>query len=119
MSLREESFFAVLNDFGDVMRVSFAKDSGRIVRFSVQYEAMVAGKLKPVVRYDTAHGFAHRDLLDWDGSTRHWDRMSERPNYRESLSDAVQDIKTNWRRYRDDFLRSRHNKREDDGSTGA
>lgn len=119
MTLREESFVARLNELGDLMRVSFGKDSGAIVRFSVQDEAMIAGELKPVVRYDTAHGFAHRDLLFWDGSTRHWDRMSERPSYRESLSDAIQDIKTSWRRYRDDFLRSRESKRADDESTNA
>ena len=101
------------------MRVSFGKDGGAIVHFAVQYEAMIAGELKPVVRYDTAHSFAHRDPLNWDGSTRHWDRMSERPNYRESLSDAIQDIKTNWRRYRDDFLRNRESKRADDEPTGA
>jgi hypothetical protein len=119
MTRREESFVAKLNELGDLMRVSFSKDGGAIVRFSVQYEAMIAGELKPVVRYDTAHGFAHRDMLDAVGSTRYWDRMSERPSYRESLSDAIQDIKNNWRRYREDFLRSRERKRDDDGSTSA
>jgi hypothetical protein len=30
-----------------------------------------------VVRYDTAHGFAHRDILDPDGQTVRWEPMRE------------------------------------------
>ena len=40
---------------------------GRIVFFRVQLETLVGKTWMPVVRYDTAHGFAHRDLLDKRG----------------------------------------------------
>ena len=33
----------------------------------MQYETRLEGKWFPVVRYDTEHGFAHRDLLDKKG----------------------------------------------------
>lgn len=36
---------------------------GRILNFVVQYETKIGDKWYPVVRYDTAHGFFHRDLM--------------------------------------------------------
>ena len=106
MSLKKaEHFESPLNDFGDVMRVSFEKNGATIVGFTVQYEMIFDGHLRPIVRYDTAHGFAHRDHLPEDRSTHHWDRMTEHATYRESLTEAMNDIRSNWERYRSDFLR--------------
>jgi len=42
----------------------------RVVEFRVQYETKLGGEWYPVVRYDTAHGFAHRDLIDRHGRQR-------------------------------------------------
>lgn len=98
-------FESPLNDFGDIMRVSFEKDGAKIVGFTVQYEMVFDGQLQPVVRYDTAHGFAHRDHLLKDGETQRWDRMAEQTSYRESLTEAMSDIRSNWERYRSDFIR--------------
>ena len=36
---------------------------GRILKFTVQHETNINGKWYPVVRYDTAHGFMHRDVI--------------------------------------------------------
>lgn len=38
-------------------------EAGRVRRFEVQYQTTIGGELLPVVRYDTAHGFAHRDQV--------------------------------------------------------
>jgi len=43
------------------------KERGKIVFFRVQYESKINQIWYPVVRYDTAHGFAHRDLLNLKG----------------------------------------------------
>ena len=37
---------------------------GQVIEFSIQFETFINGEWLPVVRYDTSHGFAHRDLLD-------------------------------------------------------
>jgi hypothetical protein len=42
-------------------RVWFEVDKGQVLKFLVQLEIREQGKWNPVVRYDTAHGFAHRD----------------------------------------------------------
>lgn len=71
---------------------------GRIIRFRIQYEARIDGRWQPIVRYDTAHGHPHKDVLHPDGSQ---DKV-EFYGYSEAevLTLGERDIKANWRRYR-------------------
>ncbi len=75
----------------------------KIVGFAVQIEVRVNENWKPVVRYDTAHGFAHQDVIHYDG------RKEKRPipfqDWNEALSYAESDLRTNWGLYRDRFLK--------------
>ena len=78
-------------------------DKDRIVEFSAQYETYVAGKWHPIVRYDSAHGFAHRDLIHPEGTEtktefRYWD-------YAQVLTYGERDLKENWPSYRDLYLK--------------
>jgi len=70
----------------------------RIVRFVVQYEAFIAGEWRAIVRYDTAHGRPHKDILH-PHSTEDKEEF-----YGYTLEDVLtlgeRDIKANWRRYR-------------------
>jgi hypothetical protein len=56
----------------------------------------------PVVRYDTAHGFVHRDLLDKKG------RAVKTPVFNQDLNEALtfaeNDLKANWLSYRKRFM---------------
>ena len=78
---------------------------GRIVFFRIQLETLVGGEWMPVVRYDTAHGFVHRDLLDRRGHS------IKTPLFNQDLNDALTfaegDLKTNWLSYRERFLEER------------
>jgi hypothetical protein len=74
-----------------------------ILGFVVQYETRLEGKWLPVVRYDTRHGFAHRDLLDKKGKKRKTPMFSE--DYSEALTFAEYDIQSNWRLYKQHFLK--------------
>ena len=80
-------------------------EKGKIVEFCIQYEIYVDDKWYPAVRYDTAHGFAHRDFMDFNGVT------SKTPlfisDYNEALiplSGTESDIKTNWEIYKKRFI---------------
>ncbi len=57
--------FRRLLDYDNALRVMFETERGQILRFVVQLECQVAedDDWIPVVRYDTAHGYAHRDIL--------------------------------------------------------
>lgn len=63
----EEDYFIPLPGTADSIRVRRTTERGQTLAFTVQYEPWVDGAHRPAVRYDTAHGFAHRDILDWDG----------------------------------------------------
>ena len=59
--------------------------------------------LKPVARYDCAHGHPHRDLVDADGNVI--DKLgSPAGRLAQALDHAIMDIKAHWPRYRADFL---------------
>ena len=75
------------------MRVYVRKEKGIILEFVVQYEAIISGKWKPVVRYDTAHGFAHKDVMTKEGKTIKQPFFFE--NFNLALTYATIDLKTN------------------------
>lgn len=83
-------------------RVRHIRVRGRVVEFLVQYEVQVAGEWYPVVRYDTAHGFAHKDTL-------HPARAADKEalpftDYNLALTYAENDLRENWEKYREEFL---------------
>jgi len=59
-------------------------------------------RLFPVVRYDSSHGFAHRDLFDMRGQKRKTPLFTTDRN--DALTFAESDIKDNWEIYRQRFL---------------
>lgn len=71
---------------------------GIVTGFVVQYEALIENEWRPVVRYDTAHGFAHRDLLHPGGDTEK--QPLYLPSLNLALTFAIQDLKMLWTRYR-------------------
>ena len=96
---REVSFlYPLSSDLRDRLRVTTWIAKGLVTRFVVQYEAMIDNEWRPIVRYDTVHGFAHRDLLHPSGET------DKQPLYLPSLNlaltFAIQDLKMMWSRYR-------------------
>lgn len=100
--MNTKSYFRLL-DKDNRVRNTFDMDCGEIVRFVVQFETRVEGKWYPVVRYDTAHGFAHRDRLSPKGEKTK--TILPQMSYNEALTFAQNDIQINWNRYLDQFLK--------------
>jgi len=96
-----EREFVVPLDFSARLRVWHRVERGRIQAFTVQLEVLVEDQRTPVVRYDTAHGFAHRDLYTKDG------RQFKTPlgmDFNHGQTFAQRDILTNWQEYPRIFL---------------
>jgi len=89
--------------FNGRRRTRHERIEGKVVRFTVQYEIFVQGQWCPVVRYDTAHGFAHRDLMHPDGRKEKTDLLSKDLNF--CLTFAENDLRANWENYRRHFLK--------------
>ena len=77
-------------------------EKGRIVLFSVQYETKVDDKWYTVVRYDTAHGFAHRDFVNIKGDVKKTPLFNQ--DYNNALTFAEIDLKLNWEYYKKQFM---------------
>ena len=86
------------------LRVRVDTKGGRVEHFTVQYETTIAGKRTPVARFDNAHGYAHRDLLDRRGRVIDKQPLPGNPPFNQALQIGRQDLLANWRRYRADFL---------------
>lgn len=74
-----------------------------IVEFVVQLEVMLKGHWYPVIRYDTAHEFAHCDIIHHSGKIEKVSIPSL--NYKEALTFADKDLNENWQIYRSRFLK--------------
>jgi hypothetical protein len=97
----KEYLFYFTPDRHDRFRYYHFLESGYIVQFIVQYEALIAGKWHPIVRYDTAHNRPHKDLLHPDGSQEKIEFYGY--SREEVLTIGERDIKANWRQYRLDY----------------
>lgn len=85
----------------DRIRVEAEKEHGEIVHFVVQYEAFIAGMWRAIIRYDTSHGFAHRDVIHPKGTT------DKQPlfiaDFNRAFTFAIEDLKTLWQWYREGY----------------
>jgi hypothetical protein len=82
----------------DTLKVSFDRVKEKVVQFSIQYLALIKEKWHPIVRMDTAHGSAHMDVMNPDGSQTKTELETQ--DYSEGLTWSINDIKHRWEFYR-------------------
>lgn len=51
------------DDNNERLRVRLSIKKGELNNLVFQYESLIAKKWTPIVRYDLAHGFFHRDVM--------------------------------------------------------
>jgi hypothetical protein len=93
--------FRRLFDQENAARVRFRLDRDRIVEFVVQLECYINHEWTPVVRYDTAHGFAHRDVLHPKYAPTKQEIQVK--DFNEGLTFAIRDLASNWEKYRERY----------------
>ena len=101
-SMRRVEFRRLLDEH-NALRVRFEIDSGQVVYFVAQIETQFGVDWTPVMRYDTAHGYAHCDVL-------HPHKLAAKvrlphTNSNEALTWALQDLQTNWQQYSERYNR--------------
>lgn len=75
---------------------------GKVISFVVQLEVFDGKKWREVVRYDSVHGYAHKDRYFSDG--RKVKKILDL-NFNEALTFADEDINDNWKSYKDIFIK--------------
>jgi hypothetical protein len=98
-------YISYLTD-ADRLRFYFETKRGRVIKFVAQYETLIDEKWYPVIRYDTVHGFAHKDILDRRGRVIEKIKLTDM-DYEHALIFAEDDINSNWELYKRRFLRGR------------
>ncbi len=78
-------------------------EKGRVLKFTVQFETLLEGQWRPVVRYDTAHGYVHKDLIH--PHQRQGKIFIVAQSFNEGLTLAEEDIRRNWMKYKAAFLK--------------
>lgn len=84
-------------------RARHVRIEGKVVEFIVQYELKILDEWYPVVRYDTAHGFAHKDKLTFNSRVTKEDMPFD--DFNLALTFAEKDLRDNWQEYRAQFLK--------------
>ncbi len=81
----------------DYLRICIVSERGRVVSFTVQYEAVIGGVTV------SRRPLRHRDLLDAQGRNieKHW---MPGWDYKVALDYARDDLVQHWPRYRADFI---------------
>ena len=74
-----------------------------IVEFVVQLEVLIKGRWHPVIRYDTAHRFAHCDIIHYSGKIEKVGMPTI--DYKEALTYADEDLNENWQIYYTRYLK--------------
>jgi hypothetical protein len=78
------------------------RDGSGVLGFCVQLEVLVQGQWRPVVRFDTAHGLSHKDILHANGSAEK--KALPASDLKHALNFAEYDLLENWQQYRVRFL---------------
>jgi len=97
--MRLVEFHRFLND-SNALRVRFEVERGQVLKFVVQLECRFGDDTTwtPVIRYDTAHGFAHCDRHHPYEPTVKTEMDTK--DYNEALNVAMDDLVDNWSNYR-------------------
>ena len=85
----------------DRIRTRFEAARGKVSMLVVQYEALVGDNWEPVVRYDTAHGYLHKDIYyprGPEGGARK-ERVTV-ADLNQGLTEAIDDLEKHWENYK-------------------
>ncbi len=84
------------------VRVRLTIEKGKLTDLVYQYESLIDGQWHPIVRYDMAHGFFHRDVLFPNG-TQQKTRI-DLPTLEIAALFADQDLKDKWEFYKEGYI---------------
>lgn len=85
----------------DRLRVRIKTQKSELIDVLYQYESFINNQWTPIVRYDCAHGFFHKDVLYPKGikekTEMNFDSLKSASQY------AAQDIKDRWEWYKERY----------------
>ena len=105
----EKEFEALLDDNGyERLRIKLKNEKGLLTDVVFQFESFINNKWHPIVRYDCAHGYFHRDIMMPNGQKEK--QSLEFDNLKDAAKYAEQDIRDRWDWYKERYMRKIKNK---------
>ena len=102
--MNEKEFFLYLGTrYKDRLRIHFKTEKGKIDDLLLQYETLLSNKWTEIVRYDCAHGFFYRDIINPNGSKEK--KAIEMSNLNDAFAFARQDLEDKWEWYKENYLK--------------
>lgn len=87
----------------DLIWVGFDRADNEVIQFSVQYMAYLGDEWHAIVRFDTAHGYAHMDISHPNGTQDK--RILNKQDYSVALNWAINQVRSQWEFYRERYER--------------
>ena len=99
-----KKYYKIALSGGAEIHVFFQTTSGIIITFVVKLVFVYKNKYYEIIRYDTAHGCPHKDLLDQEGQVirKVWFELLDN---KQALDIAVKDLKDNHEIYIERFMK--------------
>jgi hypothetical protein len=102
--VREIEFISLLDNLDlNRIRVRLITESGKLTDVMYQFESFINKKWVAIVRYDCAHGFFHRDIIQPNGDKEK--QLIEMDSLKSASKYAEQDIKDRWEWYRERYIK--------------
>ncbi len=88
----------------DRIEIRLRRDKRAVQAFSVQLLARISDEWHAIIRFDTAHGRPHMDLL-WPSGRKETRDLKDLDKNR-AFTYAISDIKSRWQEYRARYERA-------------
>lgn len=92
------------------LRVKLKTDKGELIDVVYQYESFIENKWREIVRYDCAHGYFHRYIINPNGTKEKNEIIID--NLKSASKYAEQDLKDRWEWYKERYLKKLKRKRK-------
>ncbi|MAG44787.1 hypothetical protein CL633_02755 [bacterium] len=86
----------------DWLKIDFTKEKGDILKFIIQYYALVKNKIYSIRRYDTSHGVAHKHQYYLKGKPT---KEILGHDYNKIFSEAYHETKNKFIKFKNYFLK--------------
>ncbi len=98
--------YSIRIDNGFVVVVEYLWKAGKVIKFAAvltRFRVGIGG-WDEICRYDTAHGFAHLDILDEHRKVINKIPLSGVASYNEAFTYAINDLKENHQKFWEEYI---------------
>jgi len=90
----------------DKIRICFRENRGKIEHFIVQYSALIKGRWRSIMRFDTCHGYAHKHTFHLKDKEYIVNLTKSEDDLNGVFTESTRYVKNNFGEIKSNFLRT-------------